>query len=289
MKKSLIFGALAATVMAGSMPNSAQAQVFCEETGIFIPEGKECTTTTDLEFGIGDTVFNQTLELYAVDVDSTTNEVLYALLEQLRFNIETGELLDPLLPEPDADILNIGTVDAILDPTGAIDTSFRDFGTPSNFSVTFAFPNFVPTLTGPVTFTGDMAGSLTDGTGPRDGVSISPVQGTVVTYTLLDVNGSEVSSLTIGDAASLPAGPPDSHTYGPFDQLLLSDCGTAGCGTVEATISFAGSGFNDRYGFTGRWDVLSRNVPKTPESSGSAALLALGLLGLPLLRRQKNV
>jgi hypothetical protein len=173
--------------------------------------------------------------------------------------------------EPGEGCVEIIDITTDPDPFGAYNLNFRDFANPSDFHVTLSYV-IDPTLYNPVDITASMAGSLTDGSSTRDGVSITPIDSKgVVTYALTGASSSIPLNFGLGDAQSSSAGPPDSHTYGPFDQTgvpaadLVYDCGSlsSGCTGFDIIFKFTGSGGGDRFGFTGRLDILPQLVPST--------------------------
>ena len=83
--------------------------------------------------------------------------------------------------------------------------------------------------------------------------------------------------------AAFAAGPPNTHTTGPYDNTgspIVASAGPNGVGTVVVTSSFLGSGGTDQYAFTGRWDVV-------PEPS-SLGLALSGLLALAVLTSKRR-
>ena len=232
-----------------------------------LPSGKpstlqvQATTTVDGNTQIVD------VTLDACTLYTTSNVVAYYQLTPVTLNFAGVDGADVMLHD----------LSSVLDPTGSFSVSYTDFGAPSNFSTTFNFPAFAPTLFGTVSFTGSASGSVTDGTAVRDGVSYTPTGGNpgVFKYELFDTMNASITSFFLDPGSAFAAGPPDSHVVGPYDNTgspVVVSAGPNGVGTVVVTSSFTGSGGTDQYAFTGRWDL----VPE-PSTMVLAFLAAAGL------------
>jgi hypothetical protein len=213
---------------------------------------------------------NVSITLDAVQYDTTLNLVTYSQQTTVTRNWASG------------DSVTFQGLSSVLDPTGSFSASYTDFGTPSTFVTTFSFPTFTPTLFGTVAFSGSVSGSVTDGTAVRDGVSYSPSVPNpgVFRYQLFDTTPAPLATFFLDPGAAFAPGPPDSHTTGPYSNTgspLVVSTGPNGVGSVTVISSFMGSGGNDQYSFSGRWDVTP-----VPEPS-SLALALTGLLGLGAL------
>jgi hypothetical protein len=143
--------------------------------------------------------------------------------------------------------------------------SVTDFDAPTNFSFTFAVP---VSLTGPVSWTADVSGLLTDG--GSDGISMAPFGSSIYEF-LIDgvlLGTDSLGTLTSDYAAN----------YNGF-----YNCGL-GCLFLELRIHFAASGGDDFYSnISGRLEVIESDA-SVPEP-GVAALFCLGLAGIGFMRR----
>jgi hypothetical protein len=205
--------------------------------------------------------------LQAVEFDTALNLVKY-------FQLSPVTMTWPALG---GEAITLSNLQSVLDPSGSFSASYTDFGLPSTFTTTFTFPAFAPTMFGTVLFSGSVSGSATDGTTVPDGVSYAPT-GTnpgVFRYELFDTTSALLATFFHDPGAAFAAGPPNTHTTGPYDNTgspLVVAAGPNGVGSVVVTASFTGSGGTDQYAFTGRWDVI-------PEPS-SVGLVLAGLLSL---------
>lgn len=218
--------------------------------------------------------FNVTLT--AVELNTATNLVTYLQLSPVNIHWAEGDL-------------QVKDMSSVLDPTGSFAASYTDIGAPSVFSTTFLFPAFAPTLFGPVSFFGSVSGTITDGTSTPNGVSYTPtgLNPGVFKYELFDTTSASIATFYHDPGSSFPAGPPNTHNTGPYDNSgspIIVGAGPNGVGTVVVTSSFTGSGGIDNYAFTGRWDVVP--VPE-PSTMMLAALGALSLFGIARRSRRK--
>jgi len=230
-----------------------------------LPSDKAATVQVDVAATVDEITKNVQVTLDAISYDTVLNQVTYFQLNPVNLSWASG------------DGVTVNNLNTILDPTGSFSASYTDFGAPSVFTTTFLFPAFVPTIFGPVVFSGSVSGSATDGTGVPNGVSYVPTGGNpgVFKYELLDTTSAVIATFFQDPGASFPAGPPNTHTTGPYDNTgspVVVGAGPNGVGTVVVTSSFNGSGGTDQYAFTGRWDVI-------PEPS-SIGLALTGLLSL---------
>ena len=102
------------------------------------------------------------------------------------------------------DNVRYNSFEAILDPRGAFGAVFTDHGDPSEFTQTFDFPEFDPTLftspTEPIFFGASIGGAISDINGL--GVSLEPIttiQPKTLRATLFDVDDDEVATIDIYD------------------------------------------------------------------------------------------
>ena len=151
-----------------------------------------------------------------------------------------------------------------------------DFGEPSPFELTFTSFPFAPN----VAIASSFSGVLTDGSTPKDGVSLTTPG--LLQYDFLDATGTVVDSFNLGSQVSFPVGAPDgsedSHLYEPSSGGGILTCNTVGCGSVKLSLGFTGSGGGDSYNFSSRSDVTV--AEKVPEPSTVVPLALLGLLGV---------
>lgn len=243
-----------------------------------LPAGKPATVQVGVAASVDGHGQNINVTLTPIEYDTTLNLVTYYQLNPVTMS----------WPSVNGETLTLANLSTQLDPTGSFNLTATDFGAPSVFSTTFTFPVFSPTLYGPVSFSGSVSGSATDGTGVPNGVSYTPT-GTnpgVFQYQLLDTTSAPIATFYQDPGASFAAGPPNSHTTGPYDNSgspVVVDAGPNGVGTVVVTDSFTGSGGTDQYAFTGRWDVNPVPEPNT------MVLAGLGIAGLGALARKRRV
>ncbi len=127
-------------------------------------------------------------------------------------------------------------------------------------------------VAGLVSYTLDLAGSFSNGS-PNDGGSLSMAAPNTLGVLEGRFNGT-TSIDGIGGPAAFPAFV--SSTYGPFASAGTYDCSLLGaCTSMQARLSFLGSGGTDAFSFTGRFEITPVPVPAALWLSGSA----LGLLG----------
>ena len=243
-----------------------------------LPAGKPSTVQVGVAASVNGHLQNISVTLDPVELDTTLNLVTYAQLAPVQMS----------WPGVEGETMTLNNLSTRLDPTGSFAVSTTDFGSPSVFTASFTFPIFSPTLFGPVSFSGSVSGSATDGTGVPNGVSYAPtgVNPGVFQYQLLDTTAAPVATFYQDPGASFAAGPPNSHTTGPFDNSgspVIVSAGPNGVGTVVVNESFTGSGGSDQYAFTGRWDVNPVPEPNT------MVLAGLGVAGLGVLARKRRV
>jgi hypothetical protein len=241
-----------------------------------LPANKPSTVQMVATTAVDGSPKNANITLTAQSYDTTLNLVTYYQLNPVSLNWGSG------------DAVTFHDLSSVLDPTGSFAASYTDFGAPSVFVTTFSFPTFTPTLFGTVAFSGSVSGSVTDGTGVPNGVAYSPTGGNpgVFRYQLFDTTPTLLATFFQDPGTSFPAGPPNSHTTGPFDNSgspLLVGTGPNGVGSVTVISSFLGSGGTDQYSFTGRWDV---NPVPEPSSIQLALTGLLGLAAFAWKRRQ---
>ena len=135
---------------------------------------------------------------------------------------------------------------------------------PQQFSFLFSLPT---TLSGLVSYSGTLAGTLTDNSVPSDGVSVSPVGGFLMQGLL---NGIPVDNDALGTlTASFASQTVFSGTF---------DCGAA-CTTLSVLVNFTLTG-HDSVAFSGSFTVVPALVPE-PDT---LLLLGMGLAGLLIAR-----
>jgi len=239
-----------------------------------LPSDKPSTIQVQLASTVDGHLQSANITLNAIEYDTTLNLVTYYQLNPLTLTWASG------------DQITIHDLSSKLDPFGSFAGSVTDIGAPSTFTTVFTFPTFVPTLFGPLTFSGSVSGSATDGTGVPNGVSYVPVGPNpgVFRYELYDTTAALVTNFFLDPGASFPAGPPNSHVTGPYDNSgspVIVGSGPNGVGSVQVVETFLGSGGTDNYAFTGRWDVNPVPEPTT------MVLVALGLVGFTLTTRKR--
>jgi hypothetical protein len=241
-----------------------------------LPADKPGTVQVGVAAAVNGHVQNINVTLTPIEYDTTLNLVTYYQLNPVTLS----------WPGVEGETLTLHDLSSHLDPSGSFNATATDFGAPSTFTTTFTFPTFSPTLYGPVSFSASVGGVVTDGTGVPNGVSYTPT-GTnpgVFQYQLLDTTSAPIATFFQDPGASFAAGPPNTHTTGPFDNTgspVVVSAGPNGVGTVVVTSSFTGSGGTDQYSFNGRWDV----VPE-PNTMVLAGLGVAGLGALAIRRRQ---
>lgn len=241
-----------------------------------LPAGKPSTIQVQLASTVDTHLITQNIILSAIEYDTALNLVTYYQLFPLTLTWASG------------DQFTVHDLSSKLDPFGSFSGSFTDFGAPSTFTTVFTFPTFVPTVFGPVSFSGSVSGAITDGTGVPNGVSYTPAGGNpgVFRYDLFDTTVAPIANFFLDPGAAFAAGPPNSHTTGPYDNSgspIIVGSGPNGVGSVQVTESLIGSGGTDQYAFTGRWDVNAVPEPST------MVLVGLGIAGLGALARKRRV
>ncbi len=265
MKRVLAFCAFCALIVLGNVSRGAVIDLL-ENPGA-LPSDKPSSVQVGVAATVDGRPQTTQVTLQAVEYDTTRNLVTYFQLAPVTM---TWSALD-------GETVTLNNLNSMLDPSGSFSASYTDFGAPSTFTTTFTFPAFAPTMFGTVLFSGSVSGSATDGTAVPDGVSYTPSGGNpgVFRYELFDTTSALLATFFHDPGAAFPAGPPNTHVTGPYDNTgspLVVGAGPNGVGTVTVTASFTGSGGTDQYAFTGRWDVI-------PEPS-SFGLALSGLLGL---------
>jgi hypothetical protein len=191
---------------------------------------------------------------------------------------ETGSVACTWGTGDEQDTININYAYGNLDPFVNFGYGVVDAGAASVFTVTFSSP-IVPTITGVANYTLSLAGSFTNGT-PNNGGSLAMAAPNTlgVLEGLLNLT-TAVDGTGVG--AGFAPGPPFSATYGPYGTSGTYDCSVlGGCTSLQARLSFLGSGGFDAYSFTGSFEVTDAvPVPAAVWLLGSA----LGVLGV--LRR----
>jgi hypothetical protein len=139
-----------------------------------------------------------------------------------------------------------------------------DFDTPSPFSFSFTFPT---TLTGLVSWSANVSGTLTDFT--ADGISAAPLGGSIFGFL---IGGTVVGTDDLGTVSSSFA---DNYS-GIFDCV-------SGCLTLGLDIHFMGSGGGDVYGMLSGLNVVAAVIPEP----GVLVLLVIGLACLAFRRRKR--
>jgi hypothetical protein len=241
-----------------------------------LPSNKPSTVQAQLASTCDGWGIAEDITLSAIEYDTDLNLVTYYQLYPITLTWASG------------DQFTVHDLSSKLDPTGSFAGSFTDFGAPSTFTTVLTFPTFSPTLFGPVSFSGSVSGSATDGTTGPNGVSYTPAGGNpgVFRYELYDTTAALITNFFLDPGASFAAGPPNSHTTGPYDNSgspIIVGAGPNGVGSVQVVESLVGSGGTDQYAFTGRWDA-------NPVPEPSTLILAfLGIAGLGALARKRRV
>ena len=285
-QQAIIYSSILATLVSGTAAQAAFLNV----------SGKP---PIDLQGEVNGHTFDYTIgpldEL--LDGGVPTGEYRYDILDPFYVNLETG---DVSTTEPvGVDNVRYNSFEAILDPRGAFGAVFTDHGDPSEFTQTFDFPEFDPTLftspTEPIFFGASIGGAISDINGL--GVSLEPIttiQPKTLRATLFDVDDDEVATIDIGDALNEPGVGTGTFVYGPFnfpaaDNPVFGVCAD-GCGRVELSLAFEGSGGGDIYVLTGTYDVFgsSTNPETVPEPSTVVSLISLSVLGLAFSRRKQG-
>ncbi|MDY6785178.1 MAG: hypothetical protein SW833_21975 [Cyanobacteriota bacterium] len=270
-KKWLHTALVIATVTVSSAAKAATMEPltqYCPEGDVFIPSSKICAITLDTTVN-GSPVF--------VHLDATT---YHTGINQVEYN-----LLNPIvvtIPGLDGDRVTLNQISVFLDPVLKFEASFTDFGEPSPFDVTFtSFP-----FGSVVSVASSLSGVLTDGSQPKNGVSLATPG--LLQYDFLDATNAVVDSFDFGSQVSFAAGPSngsgDSHLYGPLFVEDSLTCNTVGCGRLQLSLAFTGSGGGDRYNFNSRSDITV--LEQVPEPSTAVPIALFGLAGLWFLKKK---
>ena len=178
---------------------------------------------------------------------------------------------------------------------GVIDT-----GAPTSFSFTFNSP-INPVIAGPNQVRSSMAMSTTDGdnTRPYNGVTVTalspptgiPVDSDGITElqvtTVSDGSVRENVGLDLGGPSVFLPDPPQSSTWGPFNEGFISGPVSAtGWNEIQVNVNFRGSGGGDVYSLNGRSDIIKPSpIPEFPTVALPTALI-VGLIGAVLSIRK---
>jgi hypothetical protein len=170
---------------------------------------------------------------------------------------------------------------------GVIDT-----GSPTSFSFTFNSP-INPVIVGPNNVHSSMSLSTTDG--GTNGVRVTalappasiPVDGDGVTElqvtTVSDGSVRENIGLDLGGPGVLLPDPPQSSTWGPFNEgFIPGPESAAGWNDIQVNVNFRGSGGGDVYSLNGRSDIVKPSqAPEFPTMALPAAFI-VGMIGVVL-------
>lgn len=150
-------------------------------------------------------------------------------------------------------------------------TADVDFGPPSSFFFAIAAP-LDPGLTGLVSFTGTIDGTLADATGDGMAAYVVPPSTSLVAFS---IDGTEVYTDPLGDVTA---------SFGPLSFSGTYDGGVVGCTMGRIDLGFLGTGGGDQYSFSAVFEVTPLVVPE-PATTG---LVGITLAGLVLTRRRQR-
>lgn len=168
------------------------------------------------------------------------------------------------------DTITVSYAGGNLDPFLNFSFGVVDSGSASIFTFVYSSP-VAPMLMGAVNYTVDLAGSFSNGS-PNNGGSLGMAAPNTINVLEALLDGNLVDGA--GGGASFGAG--GSSIYGPFAAAGTFDCSAiGGCTNMSTRLSFIGSGGDDAYSFTGRFEITPVPVPTAVWLLGSA----IGVLG----------